>query len=682
MCHSDDREAELPEKMYPMEKENEETPPKESSSSVDLTNKIQLVFNLDGIKEAGGLLYIGYEDEISKTNPSKIAEWFTAEFLNLHRIYAIKEEEPFLLRIFTRNHETINKGIRKKGGRKVMLMGQEVFGDVLLACGRCGYWSQEGSNVRRHLKKSVCLKERNYCKEDLVGLNRNERRKFLRRLATAKCRAKKKSKVTSEDTIRDAGVDIGNSRVSSDSPRDPASCSLYPPLPLNISSEGGTTEYAECLVEIQEASNCDGQITQGSSACNSYVNQSTSNCRSNMNQQGTKTCISPAACTANDKLPTAKRKPTKYKALTLGPALATEVVLRIPYDIFTVNEKNERVAWKPPSCHKAGMGDPTPCQIVFRGARMKRRCMDLPVPKVLVYRKLDCKTHHCNFTLFHPTVREAFSADISAKASVAIKMYGDIVMTQEFYHYIVSLLSVMKMNTSQTARHLTGVWETILGERLGTSTIPPEYRKIITLSKQTVKSIWSSIEEEAGSKDGIRLFKGLRRKRKVAPATPLITPISAPPVSSLHSPAPPPPLHPPPPHPPANVGQLPLSCNEVTQTCMKRVNGHMTTKPQPPLPQTHPPHGTPKTSMMLPPPPPHTHPPPPAPHHNSMPQVPHTTVTHTHWLGQTTTQYPHNMAPYPMSAHPPPPPPASAEYYHMPGHFMTQYTPATMGTSP
>lgn len=70
------------------------------------------------------------------------------------------------------------------------------------------------------------------------------------------------------------------------------------------------------------------------------------------------------------------------------------------------------------------MGDLTSCQIVFRGARMKRRCMDLPVPKVLVYRKLDCKTHHCNFTLLHPTVREAFSADTSAKSSVAIKMYG------------------------------------------------------------------------------------------------------------------------------------------------------------------------------------------------------------------------------------------------------------------
>lgn len=199
-----------------------------------------------------------------------------------------------------------------------------------------------------------------------------------------------------------------------------------------------------------------------------------------------------------------------------------------------------------------------------------------------------------------------------------------------------------------------------------------------------VKSIWSSIEEEAGSKDGVRLFKGLRRKRKMAPAASLIAPISAPPVSSLHSPAPPPPhpFHPPLPHPPASVSQLPLPCSGVTQTCMKRVNGHMTTKPPLPPPQTHPPHGTPKSSMMPPPPPPHSHPPPPTPHHNPMPQVTHTTVTHTHWLGQTTAQYPHNMTPYPMGAPPPPPPAASAEYYHMPGHFMTQYTPATMGTSP
>lgn len=52
--------------------------------------------------------------------PIQISEWFTADFLNHHRIYAIKEEEPFLLRVFTRNHESTNRGIRKKGGRKVI----------------------------------------------------------------------------------------------------------------------------------------------------------------------------------------------------------------------------------------------------------------------------------------------------------------------------------------------------------------------------------------------------------------------------------------------------------------------------------------------------------------------------------------------------------------------------------
>lgn len=75
-----------------------------------------------------------------------------------------------------------------------MLMGKEVFGDVLFACGHCGYRSHEGSNVRRHLKKSVCLKERGYSREDLVGLDRTERRKFLRRVAAAKFRAKKRAK--------------------------------------------------------------------------------------------------------------------------------------------------------------------------------------------------------------------------------------------------------------------------------------------------------------------------------------------------------------------------------------------------------------------------------------------------------------------------------------------------------
>lgn len=161
----------------------------------------------------------------------------------------------------------------------------------------------------------------------------------------------------SEGIIGDGGVDTGNSTVSSDPPCDPASYPVYPPLPLNISCEGETAEYAECLVEIQEASNCDGQKTQGASSSGAYMNHGTSNCNSNMNQQRTKTAISPALCIANDRLPRAKRKPPKYKALTLGPALASEIVLRVPYDIFTINEKNERVAWKPPSCHKVTAGN-------------------------------------------------------------------------------------------------------------------------------------------------------------------------------------------------------------------------------------------------------------------------------------------------------------------------------------
>ena len=59
-------------------------------------------------------------------------------------------------------------------------------------------------------------------------------------------------------------------------------------------------------------------------------------------------------------------------------------------------------------------------------------------------------------------------------------------MTQEFYHYIMSLLNMLKMKPCQISRHLTSVWETIISERLGISTIPEEYRKLITLSKHTV----------------------------------------------------------------------------------------------------------------------------------------------------------------------------------------------------
>lgn len=64
------------------------------------------------------------------------------------------------------------------------------------------------------------------------------------------------------------------------------------------------------------------------------------------------------------------------------------------------------------------------CRIVFKGARMKRRCLDLPLPKVLIYRKLDCKTHHCNFTHLHPSARAAFQKDDTAKASINLKAYG------------------------------------------------------------------------------------------------------------------------------------------------------------------------------------------------------------------------------------------------------------------
>ena len=74
-------------------------------------------------------------------------------------------------------------------------------------------------------------------------------------------------------------------------------------------------------------------------------------------------------------------------------------------------------------CFQAGENEQN-CQIVFKGARMRRRCLDLPVPIVLVYRKLDCKVHHCNFTLFHPSVRNIYKKDKKARASINIKIYG------------------------------------------------------------------------------------------------------------------------------------------------------------------------------------------------------------------------------------------------------------------
>ncbi|XP_045605674.2 uncharacterized protein [Procambarus clarkii] len=625
------REPTLSESSCEGEKENENSIVATDKGQLydDLSNKVKVVFNLEGLKEAGGLLYIGCKGDIDKTNPSKITEWFTAEFLNLHRVYAIKEEEPFLLRVFTRNHESTNRGIRKKGGRKVMLMGQEVFGDVLLACGHCGYWSHEGSNVRRHLKKSVCLKERGYSKEDLAGLDRTERRKFLRRVAAAKCRAKKRARATEDEATPEVnGTDGNQPKVGTNT------CTPYS-LNLGMSSDA----YVECLVEIQET--CCGTGVQRTST-------------------RVPVGVSNAPIVNGLSQPKIKRKPPKYKALTLGPAVEQEVVQRVPYDIFTVNDKNERVAWKPPACHKASPGDQT-CQIVFKGARMKRRCMDLPVPMVLIYRKLDCKTHHCNFTLFHPSARASFRNDTTAKASVNVKMYGDIVMTQEFYHYFVSLLSIMKMKSSQTARHLTSVWETIISERLGTTAIPEEHRKVITLSKQTVKSIWTSIEDEAGSRGGPRLIKGSKRKKKPpAPSAPIIHPSSVA-VMSHQGPI-----------AAASCGDAAVQVSQpgMQHHCMKRLN-HVVQKPHHPPPPPPPPL-PPKPHMMPPP-----HPPPPP--HNHMQQPTHATVTHTHWLGQA-PQYPHNMTPYPMA--PPPPPPPTAEYYPMPGHFMAQYTPATMGTSP
>lgn len=315
------------------EKENEDTSlvtADKDNLFFDISNKVKVVFNLEGLKEAGGLLYIGCKGEVDKTNPSKITEWFTAEFLNLHRVYAIKEEEPFLLRIFTRNHESTNRGIRKKGGRKVMLMGQEVFGDVLLACGHCGYWSHEGSNVRRHLKKSVCLKERGYSKEDLAGLDRTERRKFLRRVAAAKCRAKKRARATvDEGTPERNGVDGNQPKAGTNS---------YTPYPLNLGMSSNA--YVECLVEIQETC-CGTGIPRTTTTTNTRV----------------PTGVPNASVVNGLPQPKIKRKPPKYKALTLGPAVEQEVVQRVPYDIFTVNEKNERVAWKPPVCHKALVGN-------------------------------------------------------------------------------------------------------------------------------------------------------------------------------------------------------------------------------------------------------------------------------------------------------------------------------------
>ncbi|XP_066964337.1 uncharacterized protein [Macrobrachium rosenbergii] len=597
----------------------------------DLSNKVKVVFNLDGLKEAGGLLYIGCKDELRKTNPSKIAEWFTPEFLNLHGVYAIKEEEPFLLRVFTRNHESTNRGIRKKGGRKARKLSCDEEKDL-------------GFIIISDLKPESCVKKLKRNPEIVNG--------DIRFLTTRTVGCEEPgAPPPSQQPLRSRS--LSDPRWLCGPPDDlivwhPDGCEVCFALCTTVQDElkvagrrvecntkescltyfypcGDSSDiFPECLVEIQE--NCCGRET---------------------NRNGS--CLPPGApsVTLVSRLsqPKVKRKPPKHKALTLGPAVVQEVVQRVPFDIYTVNENNERIAWKPPSCHKSSPGD-EPCQIVFKGARMKRRCMDLPVPLVLIYRKLDCKLHHCNFTLFHPNSRNAFKNDPSAKASVNVKMYGDIVMTQEFYHYFVSLLSIMKMKSSQTARHLTSVWETIIAERLGRPSIPDEYRKIITLSKQTVKSLWSSIEEEAGNKGGARLMKGPRRKKKPLPPPTVPTMPTPPNITGMN------------PQASMGVSSCSVATVQVNQPgmqhhCMKRIN-HMPPKPVPPS----------KPPMMGPPPHNHIQQPP--------PQLP---VNHPHWLSQG-PQYPHNMAPYPMA------PPPAAEYYPMPGHFMAQYTPATMGTSP
>ncbi|RXG73154.1 hypothetical protein Avbf_05836 [Armadillidium vulgare] len=120
---------------------------------------------------------------------------------------------------------------------------------------------------------------------------------------------------------------------------------------------------------------------------------------------------------------------------------------------------------------------------------------------------------------FHPYARKAFKEDSRAKTSVDVRVYEDTVMTQEFYHHFVSLISVMKMKASQCARYLTSVWETIIMERLKSASVPEEYKKLLTLSKQTVKSIWCSIEEESGNK-GLPLLTKTRKRKCSLNTTP------------------------------------------------------------------------------------------------------------------------------------------------------------------
>lgn len=90
--------------------------------------------------------------------------------------------------------------------------------------------------------------------------------------------------------------------------------------------------YVENLVDIQESCCASGGTNRNSTGAAPQV---------------------PSAIVVNSlPPPKVKRKAPKYKALTLGPAVEREVVQRVSYDIFTVNENNERIAWKPPTCHK------------------------------------------------------------------------------------------------------------------------------------------------------------------------------------------------------------------------------------------------------------------------------------------------------------------------------------------
>lgn len=92
--------------------------------------------------------------------------------------------------------------------------------------------------------------------------------------------------------------------------------------------------YAECIVEIEE------QVSAGE-------------------EEGEKS----EATVLGKKQEQEPKKPVRYKALTLGPAVVEEAVPKVPFDIYTdSSDSNDRVAWKPPSCHKVGFPS---CMPVF-----------------------------------------------------------------------------------------------------------------------------------------------------------------------------------------------------------------------------------------------------------------------------------------------------------------------------